>query len=96
MPRAAKPAPGPLSLAIAEILRAQMGRLGVSRSAIARATNRSSTGIAEIIRGASQADVEQLDDICIALGLNLTKVIHEAEEQTSVRLLDSKVQFLGE
>lgn len=94
MPRAAKPDPGPLSLAVAEILRAQVGRLGVPKTAVAAATGRSYTQVNEIIRGVSQADIEQLDDICQALGLDLTATIREAEELTTNRLIESGVQPL--
>lgn len=92
MPRAAKPAPGPLSLAVAEILRVELARLGRTKSDLSRQAGISRTVTSDIVRGLSQADIEQLDAMCQALGRSLTDVLKEADQATTKRLLDSGIQ----
>lgn len=88
MPRAAKPAPGPLSLEVASLLRAEMGRQhNMSKSELARKSGLERTAVSDIVRGITQADVEQLDAICQALGITLTSVIKDAEKATDSRRL---------
>ena len=88
MPRAAKPAPGPLSLEVASILRAEMGRQNnMLKSELARKSGIERTAVSDIVRGLSQADIEQLDAICQALGVSMTAVIKEAEAKTDSRRL---------
>jgi len=88
MPRAAKPAPGPLSLEVASILRAEMGRQNnMSKAELARRSKLDRTAVSDIVRGLSQADIEQLDAICQALGISMTAVIKEAEKTTDSRRL---------
>jgi len=88
MPRAAKPAPGPLSLEVASLLRAEMGRQdNMSKSELARKSGVERTTVSDIVRGLSQADLEQLDAICQALGVRMTDILRAAEDATDSRRL---------
>lgn len=88
MSRAAKPAPGPLSLEVASLLRAEMGRQNnLSKSELARRAGLDRTAVSDIVRGLQQADIEQLDAICQALGVTLTDILVKAEQETDARRL---------
>lgn len=85
VPSAAKPTPGPLSIATAAILRARKGRLQVTTGEIADAAGISRQQLSGILNSVKHVDIEQLDQICYALGLELVDVIKEAERDTSAR-----------
>jgi transcriptional regulator with XRE-family HTH domain len=85
MPAAPKPPTGPLSHAVAGILRAQKGKLDVTDAQIGKAAHISRSQVGHILNGVKHVDVEQLDQLCYALGLNLLDVIKEAETETSTR-----------
>ena len=88
MPRGFKPAPGALSLGVASALRAEMGRQdNMSKAELARRAGLDRTAVSDIVRGLSQADIEQLDALCQALGISMTAVIEEAEAATDSRRL---------
>ena len=80
MSSAPKPPTGPLSEAVAGILRAERGRLGdVSLKDLGDAAGISRQQVGLILRGEKQVDVEELDRLCYALGLQLVDVIRNAE-----------------
>jgi transcriptional regulator with XRE-family HTH domain len=79
MPRAPKAPPGPLSLAVARILSATMEADGVSKSELARRSGIQRTMASDIVRGLQQADIEQVQALSEALGLNWITVLHDAE-----------------
>jgi transcriptional regulator with XRE-family HTH domain len=72
-------APGPLSEAVAEQLRAQRGKLNYSVAALARTANVDRTALGYILKGKKTADIEVLEDVCAALNLTLSKVVKSAE-----------------
>lgn len=59
----------------------------MSKSELARRSGIERTAVSDIVRGVSQADIEQLDAICQALGISMTAVIKEAEKNTDSRRL---------
>jgi transcriptional regulator with XRE-family HTH domain len=87
MPRASKPAPGPLSLEVASLLRAEMGRQSLSKAELARRAHLDRTMVSDIVRGLQRADVEDLDSICQALDISLTEVLRKAEAESDARRL---------
>jgi len=88
MPKAPKQPPGELALAVAAILRTQMGFLdNMSKSELARRSGVERTMTSDIVRGLTTPDIEQLDLLCQALRLNLTKTIKKAEDATEARVL---------
>lgn len=85
MPGASKPATGDITQEIASTLRAQLARKNASKVALAKAIGISDSQMGKLLNGHKQFDVEQLDAICWALGLNLREVISEADEKTTLR-----------
>lgn len=85
MGRAGKPAPGPLTQAIAAILRAQQGRLNVSDVEIAKHVTFSRSQLNGLLNGTKHFDMEQLDQVCYALGLDAIDVIADADRETAFR-----------
>lgn len=88
MPGGSKGAPGLLSKEIAEILRAQKGRLRVTDQQIADAANMSRGQVQAVLNATKHVDVEQLDRICWALGLVFKNVLVEADKAASRRQSD--------
>lgn len=80
-----KPAPGALSKEIAAILRAQMGRKQVVQARVAEAAGMSQPQLSGVLSEKKQLDIEQLDELCWALGLELREVIAEADIAASDR-----------
>lgn len=85
-------APGLLTTATADILYRAMTDLRSSKAAVARATGIPRTTVGPMIDGTSVMDVEQLDLVCQALGLQVEDVMEEAAERSEGRLLTSPVQ----
>lgn len=85
MPRGAKKPPGPLVEEVAGILRGQVGRAKLSHQLIADAIGVSRGQVSKILDGQKQIDLEQLDELCWALGLNFRDVILEADRESQFR-----------
>lgn len=85
MPAAAKAPPGVLSQEIAAIIRAHMGRRGVTRVQLSQAAGVSRTQLGAYVNATKQMDIEELDRVCFALGLKLVEVVAEAETATASR-----------
>ena len=83
MPKAPNTAPGPLTEAVGEILRAERARRNLNDSTLAKVANVDRTAVGLILKGKKVPDIEILESICIALGRNLTWVAKEAEDATS-------------
>ena len=87
--------PGPLTEAIAEVIRAQVGVLRTNKSRVADATGIARTTLGGIIDGTTVYDLEQLDKVCMALGLEIEDVLAKAEAIASKngdRRVDSGIQ----
>lgn len=80
-----KQQPGTLSREVAAILRAQMARRKILQTQVADATGISQTQLSGILGARKHVDLEQLDEICYALGLSFREVIAEADMESSSR-----------
>jgi DNA-binding Xre family transcriptional regulator len=80
-----KPAPGTLTQEIAATLRAQIARAKVSQADISRTVGISTGQLSGILNGHKQVDLEQLDELCWALGLSFRQVIADADAATAFR-----------
>ena len=83
MPKAPNTAPGPLTAAVAEILRMEQGRFRLNDSSLARLAGVERTAVAKILRGDKVPDIEILALICAALELTLSAVSAAAEAQVA-------------
>jgi len=70
---------------IAAQLRARKARITVTNAAIADAAGMSGPQVSKVFTGKKHVDVEQLDRICIFLGLNIADVIAKAEKLSARR-----------
>lgn len=85
MPAGSKPPPGALTQEIAATLRALIARRGLKHGDVARAAVLKPQTFSAIINARKQVDLEQLDRICWALGLDVADVIKKAEKATNHR-----------
>lgn len=88
MPSGTKPEPGVLSQEVAAILRAQLARKRITQAELADAVNSAQTQISGILNARKHVDIEKLDEICQALGLEFAEVIREADAATEARYFD--------
>ncbi|WP_120338147.1 helix-turn-helix domain-containing protein [Cryobacterium soli] len=79
MPTAGTPHPGPLSIAIAEILKQALAEAGASQRRLGATVGISQSQISKYLRAERVLDIDQLDALCFALGLNIVTVVREAE-----------------
>jgi transcriptional regulator with XRE-family HTH domain len=73
---------------IAKTIRGEIARKNTTKARVAEATGLSPAQMGRYVRGASRFDVEELDAICWALGLDTKTVIVDADSATSGRHLD--------
>ena len=81
--------PGALSDELAKLLRARMAYKRVLQSDLAKATGISQAYMSGILNSKKHLDVEKLDEICWALGLDFREVIAEIDEAASRRHVES-------
>jgi len=77
------------------VIRAQVGVLRTNKSRVADATGIARTTLGGIIDGTTVYDLEQLDKVCMALGLEIEDVLAKAEAIASKngdRRVDSGIQ----
>jgi len=87
--------PGPLTVAIAEVIRVEMGRLNANKSRVAEVSKIPRTTLGGMIDGTVVYDLEQLDRVCMALGVRIEDVLKEAEkiaEKSGNRRIDLGIQ----
>lgn len=94
MTRGTKPPPGPLSEAIAAQLRAAKGEHRLSDQKIADVVSMSRGQVNEVLNATKHVDVEQLDRLCAAVGLDLVTVVRKADQTSSGRRIGSGVKSL--
>lgn len=92
MAKGTNTAPGPITAAIADIINERMGRLRTNKSRVAAATGIPRTTLGYIIDGTHVYDIEQLDKVCMALGVEIEDVLEKASKKTQSRLIDSGVR----
>ena len=83
MPKAPNSAPGPLTEAVAELLRAERGRRSFNDSALAAISGVDRIAVGRILKGLKVPDIEVLEKLALALGLTLTDLCKQAEDATS-------------
>jgi len=87
--------PGPLTIAIAEVIRAEMGRKKTNKSRVAEVARIPRTTLGGMVDGSTVYDIEQLDRVCMALGLRIEDVLEMADdiaEKGGNRRVDSGIQ----
>jgi DNA-binding Xre family transcriptional regulator len=67
------------------MLREKMGRANLTHQEVADAIGISRPQVSKILAGAKQIDLEQLDELCWALGLSFRDVVVAADEKTEMR-----------
>lgn len=92
MAKGTNSAPGPLTLAIADIIHERMAELRTNKSKVAEASGVPRTTLGPMVDGTSVFDVEQLDKVCQALGIDIEDVQKKAADKTSHRVIDSGIQ----
>jgi DNA-binding Xre family transcriptional regulator len=92
MPKGTNTPVGLLSAAISELLHARMAYLRSNKSKLAEAAGVPRTTLGPIIDGKKTFDVEVLDRICRALGLDVVNVMKEADATTQRRLVEMSVR----
>lgn len=83
MPKAPNTAPGPLTLAVAELLRVERGRRNLNDSTLAVLSGVDRIAVGRILKGLKVPDVEVLEKLAVALGMTLTTLCQKAEDATS-------------
>ena len=73
-------APGPLTKAIAEVIWARMSYLRTNKSRVSETTGIARTTLGGIIDGTTVYDLEQLDKVCMALGVRIEDVLEDADK----------------
>lgn len=79
--------PTELSDAIASILRGHIARKQLKQADVADAVGMSQSQLSGVLNGKKHVDVEQLDEICFAIGSSFVEVIAEAHTMTRTRTL---------
>ena len=72
--------PGPLTEAIASILREAVESRGLLQRQVADAIGQSQTQVSRYLRGEVTMDAEEIDKMCRAVGLNIADVITRADK----------------
>lgn len=85
-----KPAPGVLSEALGEILRAQIARKKLRQADIAAAMGISQTQLSGVLNAKKHVDIEQLDKLCWVIGLTFWQVAEEADKLAQHRQLSKE------
>lgn len=90
MTRGTKPKPSLLTQEVAGILRGQLGRKRLTQAQVAVAAQISTTQLSGIFNGTKSIDLDQLDRICWAIGLEPNEVLEEAVGETVERHLEDE------
>lgn len=89
MPTGTSTAPGPLTVAIAAILRGELAKQRMTKTAFAeRVGTVSRAQISKMLNGEKPIDIEDLDRMAFAVGRELKDLIKEAEALTPARFLE--------
>lgn len=86
-----KSAPGPLTREIAALLHDKMARKGVNDLALSNAIGAdriSRPQVQKIRKGLKRVDVEDLERMCWALGVDFLDLLKQADDATSTRHID--------
>lgn len=84
--------PGPLSIAVSDLLYERMAELRSNKSKVADTAGVPRTTLGPILDGKKAIDVEVLDRICQALGVGIEDVLKHAARTTQQRVIDSGIR----
>ena len=90
MPKGSKAAPGILTEEVAGELRAEIARkkTKVVQARLAEAVGISTSQLSEVLGGRKQIDLDLLDKLCFALGVEFIDVITKADAETNHRQVE--------
>lgn len=92
MPKGTNTPVGALSAAVSEVLYARMAHLRSNKTRLAEAAGVPRTTLGPILDGKKTFDVEVLDQLCQALGLDVVQVLKDADSATQGRFVDSGIR----
>jgi transcriptional regulator with XRE-family HTH domain len=72
--------PGSLTLAVAALLAREVGDQGLTQTKLAGMSGISQPMISLFLRGLAEIDLDELDVLCSALGLDVVDVVARADE----------------
>lgn len=78
MPSGGTTQPGPLTIAVAAILNRAFKQTSVSQKQLGAVVGISQSQMSKLLRGERVLNVDQLEDLCFALGLDIGDVVHAA------------------
>ncbi len=87
MSRGSKGEPTKLTEEIAKTIRGELARQQMTKTELAKTVGISLPQISKLTAGLKRFDIEDLDAICEALGLNLREVVADAEAASESRHL---------
>ena len=76
--------PGPLTVAVAAILKRSFHQTDVTQETLGAAVGVSQSQMSKYLRGERVLDIDQLDAFCFALGLNIVDVVREAVRSADI------------
>lgn len=85
MPTGKSQLPGPISTEVAEIISTAIADAGKSQAEVSRAASMSSAQLSRVLSGKKIFTLEEFDRVCMALGLDLVKVIGDADDASRAR-----------
>lgn len=74
--------PGPLSAAIARIVQDAIATRGLPQVRVAEAASISASQLSRILSGIKVFTLEELDRVCVALDVDISDVVSQADEET--------------
>lgn len=80
MPSGTSKLPGPLSREVAKVINASIPARGQAK--VARAADVSAAQLNRVLNGEKVFKLEELDRVCLVLGLNVAEVIAKADKAT--------------
>ena len=92
MAKGSNSTPGPITLAIADIIYARMAELRTNKTKLAVASGIPRTTLGNIVLGNKVYDIENLDKVCQALEIAIEDVLRDAAARTDSRVVDSGIQ----
>lgn len=94
MPTGSKSPTSALTREVAGLLRARLAHKNISQVALAATTGISTSQLSKMLRGVKPIDLDQLDEICWALGLEVRDIVQSADEATDSRFSDFRSEPL--
>lgn len=83
-----------LTRLIASMIRGLMARHGVKQAEMAESIGVSQSQLSKMIRGVRPIDIDQLDGMCRALGVDLSGIIKDAEQTLSAYDAKPNARFI--